>query len=56
MIARKVLRGGESCALVAVEKGMVLAKALPESGGFLDQVSVITDLRLEAALYRLLTN
>jgi hypothetical protein len=35
---------------------MVLSKTLPESGGFLDQVSVITGLRLEAALYWLLTN
>ena len=41
----KSIRGGESCALVAIDKGMVLSKTLPESGGFLDQVSVITGLR-----------
>ena len=38
-------RGGESRALVAVDEGMVLRQALPEGGGFLDQVGVIAGLR-----------
>ena len=41
----KCIRGGESRALVAVDEGMVLREALPERGGFLDQVGVITGLR-----------
>ena len=36
----KGIRGGESRALVAVDEGMVLREALPERGGFLDQVGV----------------
>src|SRR5579864_1792541 len=40
----KSIRGGESCAFVAVEEGMILREALPERGGFFDQVDVIAGL------------
>jgi hypothetical protein len=42
---KKGVRGGKGCALVAVDEGMVLRQALPECGGLLDQVGVITGLR-----------
>ena len=41
----KRIRGGEGRFFVAVDKGMVLREALPEGGGLLDQVGVITGLR-----------
>jgi hypothetical protein len=41
----KSIRGSESCALVAVDKRMVLREALPERRGFSDQVGIITGLR-----------
>ena len=42
---QKSVRGGESSPLVAVNKRMVLREALPERGGFLDQIGVMPGLR-----------
>jgi len=42
---KKRVRGGERRPLVAVDEGMVLREALPECGGFLDQVGVMPRLR-----------
>ena len=46
------VHGGESGPLVAVDKWMVLCKALPKSGGFFDKVCVITGLRSEESCFK----
>ena len=42
--SEKRICGGKSGPLVAVGEGMILLEALPEGGGFLDQVGVMTSL------------
>jgi hypothetical protein len=42
---KKGVGGGKRRPLVAIDQWMVLRQALPESGGFLDQIQVVASLR-----------
>jgi hypothetical protein len=42
---QKRVEGGKRGALVAIDEGMILRKAFPERGGFLDQIGVVAGLR-----------